>query len=454
MVALTVVMMPGFWRSLRLIVCSLVAASPALAQHTPIAEQLPCESYSESAAVFVGVAGAPVMRRVQLPNHPLLSLKLTPITVERAFLGVKTPVMYLMPLGIEQYATPGRRYLVYGREYRPPDIVMASPGIGAREIEDASADLAFLESLVPGLRGGIVSGAVRFKELTYDWKTRSTTPLNGIVVRIFNDRHSVEAITAADGRFAVQVPAGTYELVPALPEHLAVWDTTSRIHSVVGDGGCTLVTIDTLFNGRVRGVLRGVDGQALSSTTVDLMPADVAPDSTGHIKGTHSVPTNQKGEFEFAGRPAGRYLLGISLYNAPNPFGPSYPRTYYPGTTQKEQAIPVVIERGVAAEGFDFAVPAVLAKGELQVVVETGQRGKLSLCFRQLEDLVSKSSSYKPQPGVALLLPVVEGQRYEVHAHLDFDLGHLESEPFVFTATAEKIPVTLRTDAPRDLHRR
>lgn len=80
---------------------------------------LPCDSYSKSAAVFVGTAGDVVKRIVQLPGHPPLEMKLTPMEVERAYLGVTTSVMYVMPLGVETYATPGQRYVVYGRSYHP-----------------------------------------------------------------------------------------------------------------------------------------------------------------------------------------------------------------------------------------------------------------------------------------------------------------------------------------------
>lgn len=48
---------------------------------------------------------------------------------------------------------------------------------------------------------------------------------------------------------------------------------------------------------------------------------------------------------------------------------------------------------------------------------------------------------------------VVDGQRYQIHVHLEFPGGHLESEPFVFTATTGKKVLTLRPDAPRELHR-
>ncbi len=112
--------MPVFWRSLPLSAWVLLLATAGYAQHTPVDKLLPCESLSQSAAVFVGVAGAPVTRWVQLPNHPPIAMKLTPVMVEREYVGVKTPVLYSHPLGVETYATPGQRYLVYGRGYHPP----------------------------------------------------------------------------------------------------------------------------------------------------------------------------------------------------------------------------------------------------------------------------------------------------------------------------------------------
>jgi hypothetical protein len=432
--------------------CLAAALLPSIAaaQSNP-----PCESYSQSTAVFVGTAGAPVRRIVQLQSHPPIEMTLTPIELEQAFLGVNTRVMYVTPLGIETYATPGRRYLVYGRSYQPPEIVMASPGFGMKEIEQATDDLAFLESLTSRSTGSTITGAVTLKELAYGATTNARAPLAGISVRIFNETHAIEVITDGDGRFvASRLPPGRYELSPRLPEDLVVVDPTSRVQTLVRDGGCASVTIDTVFNGRVRGVLRGHDGRPLASTSVDLMPMDVEPEPrTGQITGTSSVWTNENGEFEFTGRAPGRYYLGVSLYNAPNPNGPSYPRTYYPGTTDRAAAIPVIVELGRPSGLLDLYVPPVLPKGKLEYVVETPRSGTLKFCFIQLEDLFSRWSSHEVQPGVTYRSAVVDGQRYQVHVHLEFPGGHLESEPFVFTATTGKTTVTLRPDAPRDLHR-
>lgn len=446
--------MPGFNR---LGIACALALLPGTAHAQPGSE-LPCQEYSQSAAVFVGVAAAPVKRWVQLPDHPPLAMKLTPVTVERAFLGVSTAVMYLMPLGIEQYATPGRKYLVYGRGYHPPDIVMASPGIGAKEIEAAAADLAFLDALAPVSGGGTIAGVVRLRESSYGRFARATDPgrpLGRIIVRLFNEKHSLETVSGDDGGFVASgLPPGTYQLVPQLPDGLVVNDPTSRIAATVRDGGCATTTIDVLFNGRVRGVLRGPDGLPLRSTSVDLMPMDVAQEPrTGQIVGTSSVWTNESGEFEFTGRPAGRYYLGVSLYNAPNPNGPSYPRTYYPGTTDRGVAVPVVVQHGRPSEGFDFSIATILPKGELEFAVDTDHGGQLKFCFVQLEDLFSRWSSDTVKRGVVYRRAVVDGQRYQVHAHLEFPGGHLESEPYVFTATTGKTVVTLRPDAPRELHR-
>jgi hypothetical protein len=145
--------------------------------------------------------------------------------------------------------------------------------------------------------------------------------------------------------------------------------------------------------------------------------------------------------------------LGVSLYNAPNPTGPSYPRTYYPGTTDRGSALPVIVEHRRPSEGFDFSIATTLPKGELEYVVEADQAGELRFCFVQLEDLFSRWISHTVVRGVVYKRAVVDGQRYQVHVHLVFPGGHLESEPFVFTATTGKTVVTLRADAPRELHR-
>jgi hypothetical protein len=356
-------------------------------------------------------------------------------------------------LGIESRPRPGHRYLVYGRDYHPPDVVMASPGHGAVPLERAAGDLAFLESLVPEARGGTLMGVVRLKAPAGPGSTGAVTPLAHTHLTLSDGTRSADVVTGPDGRFAAAVPAGTYAITPPLPDELVVWDPTSVIQARVSDGGCASVAINAKFNGRVRGVLNGSDGKPLA-TRVDLIPMDVAPDEVGHIRGMGSVSSNLNGEFEFAGVPEGRYLLGVHLYGPLPAYAPAYPRTYFPGTTDPGSAMPVVVERGRASVGHDFAVGPALASGEVEVVVEGSHDGALTVCVVPLDSTPLIWSERAAIARVPMRVRVVEGQRYDVHAHVDKDrAGHLESEAVVFTATAGTMLVRLSPDAPRRLHR-
>jgi hypothetical protein len=433
-----------------LVACAWLHAAAGSAQPR---DPFPCEEYSRAAAVFVGVAGAPVKRWIQLPDHPPLEFTLAPMKVERAFRGVTTEVVWLTPLGVETRPRPGERYLVFGRSYRPPDIVMASPGHGAIAIERAAEHLAFLESLQPQASTGIISGVVQLKDRQYDGRIARVTPLAGTLVAVSRGEQSADVVTGPDGRFALAVPAGTYDLSPDFPDHIVRWDSTSRIQATVVNGGCAVATIDAQYNGRIRGTLTGPDGRPLSSASVDLLPMDNPPDSAGHVRGEGSVSTDLNGEFEFAGRPAGRYLLGVNLDNQPRGYAPAYPRTYYPGTTDPDRALPVVIQAGQVSAGLEFAVTTELRKGELEVTVRASQAGELKVCLVPLDSRRRIWTRHDVSDGVPLRLPIVEGHRYDVHAHLSSGRDHLESEPVVFTATAGKTAVSLVPDAPRDLDR-
>jgi hypothetical protein len=440
-------------------IVGLLLVTPPSARAQVSDQQLPCEAFSQSAAVFVGVAGTPVVQMVDLSNQPSFALKVTPMLVERAYLGLIDATIFVTASGIDEPFTPGRTYLVYGREYSDRHrIVAASPGFGAKDIETAANDVAFLDGLPHGVVGGTIVGTVQQKERVYgeyDGPDRVLAPLAGITVGLVGEHFTADVITDNHGRFAASgLPSGRYELIPQLPRVLTTGDSTSRITVVVRDGGCATKTIDVVANGTVHGVLRGPDGHPLTSTSLDLVPIDVRPDPfSGHIRGAGSVRTNERGEFEFMGRAAGRYYLGLSLYNAPNPFGPSYPRSYYPGTTTREEAVPVIIEHDGTPGSYDFSVPYILRKGEVSITVEAaGAIGAATVCFVELDDRVSRQRIFDVTAGVPIAMPVVDGARYHVHAHLKGSLRQLESEPYEFTATTDTHHVTLRPDRTTATH--
>jgi hypothetical protein len=411
---------------------------------------VPCEALNQADTVFTGVAGAPIRRVVTRPGSESSEMTLTPIFVEREYLGTTTATMYVSPRAIEGYAAPGRRYLIYGVSYWPPDIVEASPGYGIKEIDAAEqdGDFTFLETMPWLTIGGTITGVV-------EYRTDSTTaspriPLKEIPVQILSDQYAIEARTGPEGRFTVPVPGGFYRVSARLPADLRAGE--SRV--LVRDGGCGAVSIraSRRYSGRVAGMLRGANGAPLPETTVDLIPIDAPSDNVRYLNGQRSVRSGLGGEFEFSDVPSGAYYLGVSLYLAPNPNGPAYPRTYYPGSAEPDGARRIVVREDQPIEGIDFSVPPTLRKGQLEVVVDTPYAGQLTLCFEELEDQIGRWTTESVQAGVVVRKPVVEMQRYRVHAHLKFADGHLESLPFTFVATNGKTVVRLRPDAPRTFH--
>jgi hypothetical protein len=197
---------------------------PASAVAQPGDLRAACEAYSQSEAVFVGVAGRPTTTVVQPKDDLPFALRVTPMTVERSFLGTPGPTIYVTPLGVEAFPAPGRKYLVYGRGDSAPDIVMASPGHGMKSYESAAADPAFLDAVTPG------AGAARSTGSSSSRRSGRTGPpapsvAANVVVRMTRRRNQDEqggntsrdpareyvheTVTEADGRFmASGVPEG------------------------------------------------------------------------------------------------------------------------------------------------------------------------------------------------------------------------------------------------------
>ena len=122
-----------------MLACRLVATVAVTLVASPMAhaqvndQQVPCEAFSQSAAVFVGVAGTPVVRAVQSPNQPSFALKVTPMVVERAYLGVTDAIIFVTASGIDEPFTPGRKYLVLAATTVAGPACDGEPGIGAKE---------------------------------------------------------------------------------------------------------------------------------------------------------------------------------------------------------------------------------------------------------------------------------------------------------------------------------
>lgn len=92
-----------------------------------------------------------------------------------------------------------------------------------------------------------------------------------------------------------------------------------------------------------------------------------------------------------------------------------------------------------------------IAQGEIELYVASDVAGKMTVCLHAL-DGVNGRATYEVRSGESVRRPVVDGQRYQVHAHVEYPGGHVESEPIVFKGARGRAVLTLRPDAPRNLH--
>jgi hypothetical protein len=169
-----------------------------------------------------------------------------------------------------------------------------------------------------------------------------------------------------------------------------------------------------------------------------------------------SVRANERGEFEFIGRPNGNYLLGVNLLSIPfpqrlsgiqPPTWPIYPPTYFPGTTNRAEAGRVVIGSGDGQSTLDIVLGEPVRRGRLKVHIAGAPPGaELSVCIT-----ASREDGSRLLGGVGKLLgpdeilDVIEGVSYRVHAHaIGMHDEYWESEFINVVATSGTMELTLR----------
>ena len=359
--------------------------------------------------------------RIRAYHPPPIDLSLTPILVEVPFRGVSTAELFMMNRG-QPELDPARAYLFYAeRPMGPlaPDVIFAGQ---PKHVESAEADLRFLHEAVANNAGTVVHGSLNIVD-SYD--QRRLTPLGGIVLRVSLDGQRYETSTEADGTFLITgVPPGMLRIEPVLPEHLTL---PPQSNGGMAKGGCLEVHMRAMFNGRIRGRVLLESGEPFRGI-VDLVPHGqprYVPNSLAHA--------NDRGEFAFAAVPPGEYLLGINVSRQPSQHAP-YAPTYFPGTTDRSLATPVVVGPGTEHAELEWVVDSRLREGSIDVSLEThGQPQKeIGVCVTMFDaDLRNNGGlGYGPRPNgvVVVTVPVVEGVRYRVAAHAQLPTGFAASE--------------------------
>ena len=158
--------------------------------------------------------------------------------------------------------------------------------------------------------------------------------------------------TDTDGVFLVTgVRSGQVSATPSLANGLAIVDDKSTMKPL-GEGGCVALQMRAALNGQIRGRVVGAGGTPKAGMKIQLVPGAAGWRARDH---RYEATTNDGGEFEFRTIPPGSYFVGyeriVSGRSSSHP-----PFTYYPGTSDRAAAIPIVVGSATVHNGIDFTV--------------------------------------------------------------------------------------------------
>jgi len=186
------------------------------------------------------------------------------------------------------------------------------------------------------------------------------------------------AVTGPDGRFSLDnIPAGKYPLNAYRRGYRSTYyDEHEGFNSaiVTGDG---LATDNLEFHLAPAAVLHGIvtddEGEPVESAQVALFKQSDS-NAGSHMEQAGSAQTDDTGMYEFAGLPAGEYVVAVSaepwyaqhrpIYmggsSEPSPLDLAYPVTFYDSTIDESAATPIKLEAGIReqADIHLHAVPA------------------------------------------------------------------------------------------------
>jgi hypothetical protein len=298
-------------------------------------------------------------------NVPPYDLTFIPLRIEAAIRGVTESTVMLLDQHLPMPLEPDQSYLIVG--HRRDGLVPPLPHL---------AHLDYLNSSIQATR--VVPAGSAQQELAFLAATKSGAtilgtlrrrawgggpmPIGGVHILVSSSGNMAETVTKEDGSFAIfGIRAGRIEIRPDLPPNLAVVNT-SALTRQVQDGACDQVHLTADVNGRVRGRLISASGRSMNGAAILLSyidPTRFRLDPSVHTASSHAprlkAAVAEDGTYEFVGVPAGTYLLIASFPKAADG-KQTMLTTFYPGTAQQSDAVPVTVGEATEHNGFDFVV--------------------------------------------------------------------------------------------------
>jgi len=246
-----------------------------------------------------------------------------------------------------------------------------------RRLDFATDDVELLRGIVKGKRETRVFGSVdeHARKLgKYEYDIDRVGPISNVklVVQSANDRY--ETTTDEKGRYRISnLKPGKYKLSVLLPEgYSSLFDfVPTNLDLDIGPDTCVEHSFDAQVDGRIGGHVFDADGQPVADQVqVSIVSLESSAKGIANVE-SRSEYTKKLGWYEFDGLLPGKYLLGISIADAPQKHTP-YSTTYYPNTSDRTQARVFTLERGQKLTNIDLRLPPKLPEITLSgTVVDT-----------------------------------------------------------------------------------
>ena len=260
----------------------------------------------------------------------------------------------------------GQQYIVFteqGTEGR----VFATICNGTRPASEGTALLPQLRAMRDGKRVASVFGVLRRAEPpTLAAPGDPDDPVPNVALRLRSRYDRFTANTDKDGIFSFyDVHAGDYQFTADLPPILQLSERTLTgplPTFTIPAGACYEYNVDALPTGRVAGTISDPDGKPLQLASLELF-------RVGNYNGARSglwTFQGSKGVFEFDHVGPGQYIIVYNRGNRMNPNSP-YPRTFYPGTENPDEAKYVEVKEGDNLANMDFVVKDPFPTREVRV---------------------------------------------------------------------------------------
>jgi len=326
----------------------------------------------------------------------------------------------------------GQSYLVYAHREKDSQTLVATICSRTRPLDEASEDLAYIRSLPSAPPGATIHGPVQgFRRTLEAGGVERLGPLSGVRIELASDGVRQETQTDAFGEYRFEhLPPGKYSVQMLAPEGLAPARTEQQVE--VFDKGCALVGFSLQPDTSLSGALVDEYGEPAAKIKVDLVLASEV--DAEYQRNALFAYTDEAGDFRFAFIPPGEYLLGVRLSRINEPQFP-YPRMFYPGVSNLDQARKIQIAEGEVLTGYHLRLPHTLAQRKIEgeVLWPDGTPAPEAWISLTEVEYADRSLAYGGDAKVDqhghFSVTAYEGLRYAIKAVINIPNGQRHAEP-------------------------